>query len=102
MVQVFGGEAGCEHEWGDTITTKGTSRWDHFEKDGGVLVKSDYSDSKTAEQGCFCRLCGAWRGELGLEPIADCGRPFMELRDDLSDKDREYVLSELKKLGLAE
>ncbi len=40
-----------------------------------------------------------WNCAYGLEPTPDCGRPFMKLRDDLTDKEREFVLSELHKFG---
>jgi len=39
--QVWGGEPGCEHDWG------------------------------TAATGAFCPRCGAWRGSLGLEPTPE-------------------------------
>ena len=72
MVQVFGGVAGCEHEWGDEqLMTTGRN-------DGGRDIGGrggNYQDAgphKTeASQGSFCRLCGAWRGELGLEPTIE-------------------------------
>ena len=47
-----------------------------------------------------CQLCGAWKGSYGLEPNPDCGRPFAKLRDDLSNKEVEYVMGELKRCGL--
>lgn len=64
---VWGGKEGCEHQWGDEIPDVhkrglhiGKSRIG-FEKDG-----IDESQSKTC--GTFCSRCGAWRGQLGLEP----------------------------------
>lgn len=39
-------------------------------------------------------------GQFGLESTPDCGRPSVELRPDLTEKEREYVMSELKELGL--
>lgn len=41
-----------------------------------------------------------WKGQLGLEPTPDCGRPFMGLRKDLTQKEREYVIQRLKEEGL--
>jgi len=49
----------------------------------------------------FCLNCGAWKGSLGLEPEPDCGRPYLKLKDNLTDKQREYVMSELERLGLS-
>lgn len=59
---------GCEHVWGEVTTIKR----------GHPGEKSTLVDTQTAElskaagnQGRFCRLCGAWRGALGLEPDID-------------------------------
>ncbi|GAF82539.1 unnamed protein product, partial [marine sediment metagenome] len=69
MVQVFGGEAGCQHEWEteertrDNRYTAGlTSDFDTKTGAGGKFSAKETFSSGT------CRLCGAWRGELGLEP----------------------------------
>jgi DNA modification methylase len=75
---VWGGREGCQHEWGEenkipcgnapssksTLTTnsgKGPKAGDKFH----------YLNASEASQGKFCRLCGAWRGCLGLEPTID-------------------------------
>ena len=68
---VWDGDPECEHQWGKTI---------HGEP--------------------VCRLCGAWRGSLGLEPTVDCGRPLVELRDDLTEKERQFVIQRLEEAGL--
>ena len=90
----------CEHEWGDELisqandSNRGTMEW----TTGGnpaAKVKGEKSG-----QGQFCQLCNAWRGSLGLEPTPDCGRPFVEIRKDLTEKESEYVMEELKKAGL--
>ena len=42
-------------------------------------------------------------GQLGLEPVLSCGIlevGLMELRDDLTPEQREYVIVELSKNGL--
>jgi len=75
--QVFGGDANCDHDWGEQKTVK---------KSGGVNASTlgsesgGHSISKSKqleilkiqqhdwEQGSFCHKCGAWRGELGSEP----------------------------------
>lgn len=36
----------------------------------GQQVESAYG--RNAQRGNFCRLCGAWRGQYGLEPTPDC------------------------------
>lgn len=39
-------------------------------------------------------------GQLGLESKADCGRPYVRLRDDLTEKQYQFVLSRLEEEGL--
>ena len=60
--QVWGGAAGCEHEW---VTERIPAR----HSDDGIGGKSTQAQSQRlpTERG-FCRRCGAWRGSLGLEP----------------------------------
>jgi DNA modification methylase len=53
----------CEHEWGDNIVK---------DKCGLQLGKEVSADGRGASNGSFCRLCGAWRGSYGLEPLHDC------------------------------
>jgi hypothetical protein len=68
--QIFGGEPTCEHSWEE-----------HFKKPNGgknhpdrpSLVGANNSMSNTDLRGVgvksdFCVKCGAWKGELGLEP----------------------------------
>jgi len=43
---------------------------------------------------------GGWRGQLGAEPTPDCGRPFSELRDGLTAKERAFVIKRLQEEGL--
>ena len=100
---VWGGSKDCEHEWGHEKQSKYDGegvRWRGSFKTGGTPNQKDIPT--TVSQGSLCVRCGAWRGQLGLEPTPDCGRLFMELRSDLSQKDRERVVSELRKLGVIE
>jgi len=91
--QIWGGSEGCQHEWGDGIKS--------------AAGQGGYSDKQHSNRGSrfeitdsnFCSRCGAWRGELGLEPTPDCGRPKVMLRDDLTEEERERVMSELRELG---
>jgi len=96
---IWGGEPECEHVWGDA------GRFDprKASETNSAKQRSNRGTAMADEDGTtqqFCQLCGAWRGCLGLEPTPDCGRPFAELRDDLTDKERAYVISELERLGL--
>lgn len=61
---VWGGDPTCTHEWGDEIP--GSNR-------GGSGTPTDKNNrgegyGRDAPKGCYCTLCGAWRGELGQEP----------------------------------
>ena len=101
---VWGGDAACQHEWVR-----------HYQppKSGRNVAHEPRVRSNRAQQempnpmndgvsSAFCLRCGAWRGSLGLEPAPDCGRPLLELRDDLTEEERIYVLLELKEAGLLE
>lgn len=65
--QIWGGRKDCRHEWGN----------EQILKYSGGTGKTDvgyYATDKThwsSSQGQFCQLCGAWRGELGLEPTPE-------------------------------
>lgn len=57
--QVWGGEPACAHEWGG----------EQFPDRRGVqLGKAVSTDGRGQSRGCWCQICGAWRGEHGLEP----------------------------------
>jgi len=98
----------CEHEWGEEPPPKivGAQRDASGGIGGGRILGTRGEQpwtagaSGTLRQGQFCRLCGCWRGSLGLEPTPDCGRPFQELRPDLTEKEREYVMRRLQEEGL--
>ena len=58
--QIWDGDEDCEHEWGNTIKMK---------QSGGKGYKQDTSKASWFEhQSSFCKLCDAWKGELGAEP----------------------------------
>ena len=67
----WGGKQGCEHEWGESITSKskdsnrGSMEW----KTGGNPAMKVLGERTS--QGSFCRLCGAWRGQFGNEPSVE-------------------------------
>jgi len=70
---VWGGEADCEHEW--------SAR--RYYREGGGSVGSHEAFSKPGPENAerlkrtrwredtLCRRCGAWRGQLGLEPTPE-------------------------------
>lgn len=65
---IWDGDENCEHEW-DNIQRFNPTRG---KRDG----KGIYKDPKYEVKGCnkseidsnFCKKCGAWKGQLGLEP----------------------------------
>ncbi len=69
--RVWGGElAGCEHEW----DAHWTGKVQVYNTDAGRKPLDPAISPRTCEarhQGDTCRLCGAWRGTLGLEPTPE-------------------------------
>ena len=66
---VWGGDEDCEHEW----EVKERKRKRHHR--AGFGVRDEYKagkdlkvDEETEVKSSFCRKCGAWRGQFGLEP----------------------------------
>jgi DNA modification methylase len=63
---VFGGRKGCGHKWGDPIKSAG--RGSAGSKSTLQGTQSASEPKKATSRGVFCKECGAWRGDLGLEP----------------------------------
>jgi DNA modification methylase len=89
---VWGGEE-HEHEWGEGIIENATNytnkrRWQHTRngRDEEQPTEKRVAWLRTdVDQGNICRLCGAWRGTLGLEPtpelyVAHMVEVFREVR----------------------
>ena len=99
---VWGGRD-CEHEWISeryyTEQTAAIASGEAFSQPGdnnkARLKAGRWRETNT------CAKCGAWRGAYGLEPSADCRQPFMKLRDDLTDAQREYVAQRLRDAGIS-
>jgi len=70
--QIWGGEKECQHQWTYEQIVKGSYGLNigFNERCGGSpgQRKQEEMKPKTINQGQFCSLCSAWRGELGLEP----------------------------------
>lgn len=68
---VWGGEAGCEHEWSTTRVQK-EMRYGLGLKDSPASTRGGgHKAAKTPNvdiEMSTCSVCGAWRGALGLEP----------------------------------
>ena len=83
---VWGGDAECEHDWGEAGSGEGytgTARWQHSSNGRGEeqptekrlrdpITRETRPEAWTqVQQGSNCARCGAWRGALGLEPTPD-------------------------------
>src|SRR3990167_8275066 len=66
---VWDGDEKCEHDWGgDEATLIHENR--NGLSGGTVSAKSGVHGYKAGVAG-FCSLCGAWQGQLGLEPTPE-------------------------------
>jgi len=94
-VTVWGGEPSCEHKWSIERTPRPNQAGGTDEK-RAIKGKLNYSEAvdyhDRASYSSFCVKCGAWRGQLGLEP-----HPQMYI-DHLVEVCRE-VKRVLKKTG---
>jgi DNA modification methylase len=72
--QVWGGDTDCPHEWGGEMIHRkggvGQNKGLTNPVDSAVRQARDV-EAQTLHQGAFCARCGAWRGELGLEPTPE-------------------------------
>ncbi|MHC1596706.1 MAG: DNA methyltransferase, partial [Methermicoccaceae archaeon] len=72
-VKVWGGDPDCEHEWGNTIprtqdTNANTGFNERTGHSSGQRKQEGGGRRGSGDSGQFCQRCGAWRGQLGLEP----------------------------------
>ncbi len=72
---MWGGDDWCEHEWGDAdnpptkLGMAGNTQGEYGDHvDPG---KAGGYNQNQPERSAFCRRCGAWRGQLGLEPTPE-------------------------------
>ena len=66
---IWGGDKKCEHKnWGKTIERERIG-WEAT-PEGQKQFKSAESEAYKS-QSCFCSFCGAWKGQLGLEPTPE-------------------------------
>ncbi|KKM00847.1 hypothetical protein LCGC14_1800360 [marine sediment metagenome] len=91
--QIWDGDDECEHSWGDDVRVLATNhvdqrRWQHTRNgrdEEQPLEKRVGWKRHSIGQGAWCQICGAWRGELGLEPtpqlyVEHLVRIFREVR----------------------
>ena len=85
---VWGGDAECGHEWGESVSGRAFSGGNGATSGlmGTVQAQLKGTDQRhDGGQSVFCQRCGAWRGMLGLEPtvelfIAHLVEAFREVR----------------------
>jgi DNA modification methylase len=65
---VWGGDAGCRHEWGEAVRTPWANA---VPGPNGRGKNTEAGHWKPKETGPFCSHCNAWRGCLGLEPTPE-------------------------------
>ncbi len=65
---VWGGDEKCEHEW-VTMVKKDTRGVEGTGLNGRDPYKG--GEARVDKIACSCRLCSAWRGQLGAEPTPD-------------------------------
>jgi len=70
---IWGGREDCRHEWGSELIKLGAHH--AGETNPGLEGYTKNAGAWSESAGSFCSLCGAWRGQFGLEPEPDCGRP---------------------------
>lgn len=69
---VWGGDPACEHRWGEALRMhKGGPHGPGVLVDGGRGVVAAQAAVKNIACGAFCETCGAWRGQMGLEPTPE-------------------------------
>ncbi len=66
--QLWGGDPRCDHRWGPALRAPCA---DAASGPNGRGINHAVSRWRPKETGPFCLRCGAWRGELGLEPSVD-------------------------------
>ncbi len=64
---VWGGEEDCEHEWEVPATKRIRGSYDRAD----VSTNKKGLQPKVLNHGRFCKKCGAWYGQLGMEPTVD-------------------------------
>ena len=64
---IFDGDPNCKHEWGQTLPKGGRKK--RLEDGDKKHSKEGIAEGfALATGGNFCKICNAWKGQLGLEP----------------------------------
>ncbi len=73
---IWGSKSGCKHVWGDKQPFAGQVAGNKkpsngFQQHAKSASQSPQYAQKKPTAGQFCRVCGAWLGQLGLEPTPE-------------------------------
>jgi DNA modification methylase len=67
---VFGGDPECEHIWETTIKNATSGGKEGSKLEGGKATQNNAA-TKQSHKSQICSKCGAWKGQMGLEPTID-------------------------------
>lgn len=91
---VWGGDSSCSHDWADVVYPKGRGSRG---VDGWERPSRSVNPQNQAQTTTLCTKCGAWHGNLGLEPsynqyIEHLRLVFAECKRVLADFGSLYVV----------
>jgi len=74
--QIFGGDKDCEHEWMNITRKAKQTNWNEgfnqrWENSPTFSQKQDKAIKIPEMKQGYCKKCGAWKGQLGLEPTPE-------------------------------
>lgn len=69
---IWGGDPECDHQWGEAIHGgRSDPTYSELSTTSGSM-ETTIAATRFVSESATCSLCGAWRGQLGLEPMVDC------------------------------
>jgi DNA modification methylase len=88
VFQVWGGDSSCPHLWETVTIPSGNGQVTHPMVAGTLNAASVTRSPRTSAS---CTKCGAWKGELGLEPTPEL---FVDHLADVFDEVRRVLRSD--------
>jgi DNA modification methylase len=68
--QIWGGDKDCQHKWGNSLIVRERGSITGPTAQVGNQLNPEIAKTHST-RGQFCQLCGAWYGQLGLEPTLE-------------------------------
>lgn len=65
---IWDGEPDCEHEWEEIDVLRKATPGDKPSPNSKVAIHRTNNENRPGKPTNFCNKCGAWKGQLGLEP----------------------------------